>query len=230
MPRILTRLRKEVIQRVNLVATEFRKVATDQMWDTTKRVLQENNTMTLQLSKVSRHSMQLLQENEQLKGVQDKLCNQLEVLESTQKIMASRSRGHHKVGVPAGVLRPSSGGEGGPRGPAFRASTAWQVAASWNQVMQEAAVRGWGPPRRGSGLLAPAQVFLDLVSSPHNLLKWSPLPGSWGLCPAAVQSCSPSVQRSEPWLSRELGQWGWPGAHSRPGAWPPACSRRSSSC
>ncbi|KAF6327092.1 cilia and flagella associated protein 157 [Rhinolophus ferrumequinum] len=91
------RLRKEIIQRVNLVATEFRKVATDQMWDTTKRVIQENNTMTLQLSKVSRHGMQLLQENEQLRGAQDKLCKELEVLESTKKIMASRSRGHHKI-------------------------------------------------------------------------------------------------------------------------------------
>lgn len=99
-PPILTRLRKEIIQRVKLVATEFRKVATDQMWDTTKRVIQENNTMTLQLAKVSRHSMQLLQENEQLKDAQDKLCKQLEVLESTKKIMASHSRGHHKVCLP----------------------------------------------------------------------------------------------------------------------------------
>ncbi|XP_019492213.1 PREDICTED: cilia- and flagella-associated protein 157 [Hipposideros armiger] len=91
------RLRKEIIQRVNLVATEFRKVATDQMWNTTKRVIRENNTMTLQLSKASRHGMQLLQENERLKGAQDKLCQQLEVLESTKKIMAHRSRGHHKI-------------------------------------------------------------------------------------------------------------------------------------
>lgn len=97
----MTRLRKEIIQRVNLVASEFRKVATDQMWNTTKRVIQENNTMTLQLSKVSRHGMQLLQENERLKGAQDKLCQQLEVLESTKKIMAHRSRGHHKVCLPA---------------------------------------------------------------------------------------------------------------------------------
>ncbi|XP_027963452.1 cilia- and flagella-associated protein 157 [Eumetopias jubatus] len=91
------RLRKEIIQRVNLVATEFRKVATNQMWDTTKRAIMENNTVTLQLSKISRQGMQLLQENEQLKGTQDKLCKQLDLLENTQKVMARHSRGHHKV-------------------------------------------------------------------------------------------------------------------------------------
>lgn len=100
-PPILTRLRKEIIQRVNLVATEFRKVATNQMWDTTKRAIMENNTVTLQLSKISRQGMQLLQENEQLKGTQDKLCKQLDLLENTQKVMARHSRGHHKVCPPS---------------------------------------------------------------------------------------------------------------------------------
>ncbi|KAK2500743.1 hypothetical protein MC885_018291 [Smutsia gigantea] len=91
------RLRKEIIQRVNLVATEFQKVATSQMWDTTKRAIMENNTVTLQLSKISRQGAQLLQENEQLKGAQDNLCKQLELLENTQKVMARHSRGHQKI-------------------------------------------------------------------------------------------------------------------------------------
>ncbi|XP_077624392.1 cilia- and flagella-associated protein 157 isoform X1 [Crocuta crocuta] len=91
------RLRKEIIQRVNLVASEFRKLATSQMWDTTKRAIIENSTVTLQLSKVSRQGAQLLQENEQLKGTQDKLCKQLDLLENTQKVMASHSRGHQKI-------------------------------------------------------------------------------------------------------------------------------------
>lgn len=97
---IPTRLKKEIIQRVNLVATEFRKVATSQMWDTTKRAIMENSTVTLQLSKISQQGMQLLQENEQLKGTQDKLCKQLELLENTQKVMAQHSRGHQKVCPP----------------------------------------------------------------------------------------------------------------------------------
>ncbi|KAM8803533.1 cilia- and flagella-associated protein 157 isoform 1-T1 [Rhynchonycteris naso] len=91
------RVKKEIIQRVNLVATEFRKVATSQMWDTTKRAIQENNTVTLQLSKVSKYGVQLLQENDQLKGAQDQLCKQLQLLEDTKEIMAMKSRGHQKI-------------------------------------------------------------------------------------------------------------------------------------
>ncbi|KAM7093434.1 cilia- and flagella-associated protein 157 isoform 1-T1 [Molossus nigricans] len=91
------RVKKEIIQRVNLVATEFRKMATSQMWDTTKRAILENNTVTLQLSKISQHGMQLLRENDQLKCAQDKLCKQLDLLRTTKKAMSKDSRGHHKV-------------------------------------------------------------------------------------------------------------------------------------
>ncbi|XP_040591563.1 cilia- and flagella-associated protein 157 [Mesocricetus auratus] len=91
------RLRKEIIQRVNLVATEFRKVATNQMWETTRRAILENNNVTLQLSWMSQQGVQLLQENEHLRGIQDKLYQQVELLESTQEIMARNSRGHQKV-------------------------------------------------------------------------------------------------------------------------------------
>ncbi|XP_003470804.1 cilia- and flagella-associated protein 157 [Cavia porcellus] len=91
------RLRKEIIQRVNLVAAEFHKMASDQTWETTKRAITENNSMTLQLAKVSQHGVQLLQENEQLKGIQEELQKQLGVLENTQKVMARNSRGHQKI-------------------------------------------------------------------------------------------------------------------------------------
>ncbi|XP_008823307.1 cilia- and flagella-associated protein 157 [Nannospalax galili] len=91
------RLRKEIIQRVNLVAAEFRRVANNQMWETTKRAILENNSITLQLTKVSQQGVQLLQENEQLKGVRDKLCKQMELLENTQEIMARNRREHQKV-------------------------------------------------------------------------------------------------------------------------------------
>lgn len=97
LPTFLARLRKEIIQRVNLVATEFRKVATNQMWETTRRAILENNSMTLQLSRMSQEGIQLLEENEQLKGVKDKLCQQLELLENTQEMMARNNRGHQKV-------------------------------------------------------------------------------------------------------------------------------------
>ncbi|XP_054993597.1 cilia- and flagella-associated protein 157 [Sorex araneus] len=91
------RLRKEITQRVNLVAAEFRKLAASQMWDTTKRTITENNVVTLQLSKVSRHGLQLLRENEELKSAQCHLRQELELLESTQKAMAKNNQSHQKV-------------------------------------------------------------------------------------------------------------------------------------
>lgn len=102
---ILTRVKKEVIQRLNMVATEFRKVATDQMWDTTKRAILENNAVTLQLSKVSRHGMRLLQENDQLRGTRDKMSKQLELLEDIVKTMATHRRDYRQV------CRPGPGAE-----------------------------------------------------------------------------------------------------------------------
>ncbi|KAM4877380.1 cilia- and flagella-associated protein 157 isoform 3-T3 [Thomomys bottae] len=91
------RLRKEIIQRVNLVAADFRKVATNQMWETTKRAILENSTVTMKLAKVSQQGVQLLHENEQLRDNQGQLCHQVEVLESTQKVMARNSKGHQKI-------------------------------------------------------------------------------------------------------------------------------------
>lgn len=96
-PTLLARLRKEIIQRVNLVATEFRKVATNQMWETTRRAILENNNVTLQLTKVSQQGVQLLQENEQLKGAQGQLSQQLQMLENSQQIMARKNIGNQKV-------------------------------------------------------------------------------------------------------------------------------------
>ncbi|XP_039331041.1 cilia- and flagella-associated protein 157 isoform X1 [Saimiri boliviensis] len=91
------RLRKEIIQRVNIVANEFHKVTTNRMWETTKRAFTENNSITLQIARISRQGAQLLQENEQLKRSQDYLCKQVELLENTEKVMARHRIGYQKV-------------------------------------------------------------------------------------------------------------------------------------
>ncbi|XP_021572340.1 cilia- and flagella-associated protein 157 [Carlito syrichta] len=83
------RPRKEIIQRVNLVATEFRKVAKNQMWETTRRAILENSSAALQLAKLARQGARLLQENEQLRGSRDALSLQLQLLEHAQEVMAS---------------------------------------------------------------------------------------------------------------------------------------------
>ena len=67
------------------------------MWETTRRAILENNSVTLRLSWVTQQGLQLLQENEQLRSIKDKLYHQVELLENTQEIMASNSKGHQKV-------------------------------------------------------------------------------------------------------------------------------------
>lgn len=93
-------MKKEIIQRVNQVASDFQKVATSQMWDTTKQAILENNTVTLQLARVSQHGLQLLRENDQLKCKQNKLCKELELLQNAKEAMAKHSRSHRKVCLP----------------------------------------------------------------------------------------------------------------------------------
>lgn len=113
--------------------------------------------MTLQLSKVSRHGMQLLQENEQLRGARDTLCRELEVLESTKKIMASCSRGRHKVRLPGphqGCLAQKAGGN--PRGPAVRANTARQGRAKLEPSHEGGSSEGMGPSLVGLWAAGPS--------------------------------------------------------------------------
>lgn len=55
------RLKKEMVQRVNQVAAEFRKVSNKQMAETTKRTIRENVSINAQLAKMSDKTMELIQ-------------------------------------------------------------------------------------------------------------------------------------------------------------------------
>lgn len=125
---------------MNQVATDFHKVATSQMWDTTKQAILENNTITLQLSRVSQHGIQLLRENDQLKCNQDKLYKELEMLRNTRQAMAKHSKNNQKVCLPAqgfGTYWRAS------QGPCLRANTHLAgVYLAWGQLSKEPAVRG----------------------------------------------------------------------------------------
>uniref|UniRef100_A0A4X2LJF5 Cilia- and flagella-associated protein 157 n=1 Tax=Vombatus ursinus TaxID=29139 RepID=A0A4X2LJF5_VOMUR len=83
------RLKKEIVQRVNKVAVEFRKVSALQISETTRKVIQENMAVTTELAKVSNQSLQLFSENEDLKGVTKKISKQLDLLESNKKMMCN---------------------------------------------------------------------------------------------------------------------------------------------
>ncbi|MGH0169184.1 UNVERIFIED_CONTAM: hypothetical protein FKN15_056396 [Acipenser sinensis] len=83
--------------RVAAVAAEFRRVSDKQMAETTKRMIRENVSVTAQLSKSSSKSLELLQENQALKELEERQRQQLEVLEHGQKDLARKSLSNQKV-------------------------------------------------------------------------------------------------------------------------------------
>ncbi|XP_060106959.1 cilia- and flagella-associated protein 157 [Heteronotia binoei] len=91
------RLKKEMLHRVNVVASEFRKVSDSQMAETTKRAIRENATISLQLTKITDQSLQLMQENDRLKEACAELTKQLNVLEHNEKTLAKMSFSNQKL-------------------------------------------------------------------------------------------------------------------------------------
>ncbi|KAL7978509.1 hypothetical protein Chor_004326 [Crotalus horridus] len=77
----------DMLHRVNAVAAEFRKVANNQMAETTKRTIRENVAISLQLTKVTEQSLQLIQENDRLKAAHAEAAKQLQLLEQNEKKM-----------------------------------------------------------------------------------------------------------------------------------------------
>lgn len=66
------RLKKEMVLRLNQVAAEFRKVSNKQMAETTKRTIRENVSINAQLAKMSDKTMELIQENDELRTKEKK--------------------------------------------------------------------------------------------------------------------------------------------------------------
>ena len=83
--------------KVNLVAGEFRKVSDIQMAETTKRAIRENVTVNQQLGRMSDKTMELLRENEALRGREKDLKLQLEVLEFNERELAKKNISGQKV-------------------------------------------------------------------------------------------------------------------------------------
>ncbi|XP_003385936.1 PREDICTED: cilia- and flagella-associated protein 157-like [Amphimedon queenslandica] len=79
------RLRKEMVSKVNSVASEFRKVSDLQMADTTKRTIQENMSIGRQLHRMSDKTTELMKENERLKEREKELCRRMEIMEATER-------------------------------------------------------------------------------------------------------------------------------------------------
>lgn len=91
------RLKKEMILRVNQVAAEFRKVSNKQMAETTKRTIRENVSINAQLAKMSDKTMELIQENDELKNKEKKQKQQIELLEVNEKELAKKNHSSQKI-------------------------------------------------------------------------------------------------------------------------------------
>ena len=85
--------------RVNTVAAEFRKVSNKQMAETTKRTLRENVAINAQLGKMSDKTMELIQENDELRAKEKKQKQQIELLEHNEKDLIKKNASNQKVSV-----------------------------------------------------------------------------------------------------------------------------------
>lgn len=86
-----------MVQRVNTVAAEFRRVSNNQMAETTKRAIRENVAIGSQLAKMSDKSMELINENDLLKERESELHKQLVMLEENEKELVKKSLSNQKV-------------------------------------------------------------------------------------------------------------------------------------
>ena len=86
-----------MVMRVNQVAAEFRKVSNKQMAETTKRTIRENVSINAQLAKMSDKTMELIQENDELKMKEKKQRQQIDMLEVNEKELAKKNHSNQKV-------------------------------------------------------------------------------------------------------------------------------------
>lgn len=86
-----------MVLRLNQVAAEFRKVSNKQMAETTKRTIRENVSINAQLAKMSDKTMELIQENDELRTKEKKMKMQVDMLEHNEKELAKKNSSNQKV-------------------------------------------------------------------------------------------------------------------------------------
>ena len=90
-------LKKEMVQKVNEAVANFRRVADQQMAETTKRALRENVAITSQLKKMSHKTMEILEENKTLSAKVSKLTNLNTLLTQSEQELAKRNQSNQNV-------------------------------------------------------------------------------------------------------------------------------------
>ena len=79
------RLKKDMMHKVNIVASDFRKVSNKMMAETTKRTIRENVSINSQIQKMSDKSHELDSENEELRDQEIKRLQQIKQLQLKEK-------------------------------------------------------------------------------------------------------------------------------------------------
>jgi hypothetical protein len=90
-------LKKEMIARVNQVAAEFRKASNRQMAETTKRTIRENVAISSQLAKVSDKTMELITSNDDLKELDRRQRQEIELYQSMEEELTRKNISNQKV-------------------------------------------------------------------------------------------------------------------------------------
>ena len=91
------RMKKDMVTKVNSVASEFRKVSDLQMAETTKRTIRENVAINSQLQRMSRTTTELIRENDQLKAQLRNAKRQMEISEFNERELNRWNISNQKV-------------------------------------------------------------------------------------------------------------------------------------
>lgn len=91
------RMKGQMLTRLNHVAAVFRKVSHQEMADTTKRTIQENAVVASQLGKMAERSVEIDQENVNLKDHTVAGCRQIREMEAREKELARNYVSSRKV-------------------------------------------------------------------------------------------------------------------------------------
>eukprot|EP00062_Callorhinchus_milii_P014970 gi/632964692/ref/XP_007898520.1/ PREDICTED: uncharacterized protein C9orf117 homolog [Callorhinchus milii] len=91
------RLKKEMISRLNTVATEFRRVSKTQMSQTTKRTIRENVSISIQLGKMSDKSLQLIKQNDEMRKATMTQWTHLHIMEENERKLIKKNSSNRKI-------------------------------------------------------------------------------------------------------------------------------------
>ncbi|KAJ3093092.1 hypothetical protein HK102_009524 [Quaeritorhiza haematococci] len=90
-------MKKEMLQKVNEAVANFRRVADQQMAETTKRAIRENMAVTSQLKKMSAKTIELIAENESLTAKLAKLKTINNIIGESERELAKKNQANQRL-------------------------------------------------------------------------------------------------------------------------------------